>query len=317
MFKIDLGPVIDAHPKRIILQLPEGLKTSAAGLTRQLQDAGIEALLLADPCYGACDLPEYEAEAFGADTIVHLGHSLLPLKTKTKTIFIHVKDDSDPLPLVKKALPKIKKSVALVSTPQHIHTLPKIKKFLESNSKSPIIPKHGPRSTLDGQILGCDFPKTGCDQYLYIGSGTFHPLGLAVSTNKPVLIIDPLLKEIKDTDPLKKKWLQRRAAALDKARNASTFGILVSTKPGQTRLKLAERLKSKLESNKKEAFLIIADELSPQNLLGIKVDCMISTACPRLMDDSSNYHAPVLSPPELEILLGNLAWENYTFDTFL
>jgi 2-(3-amino-3-carboxypropyl)histidine synthase len=38
-------------------------------------------------------------------------------------------------------------------------------------------------------------------------------------------------------------------------------------------------------------------------LLGIKVDCLVNTACPRITyDDQINYTKPILSPSEVDLL---------------
>lgn len=93
---------------------------------------------------------------------------------------------------------------------------------------------------------------------------------------------------------------EKQKARITKAHAAETFGILVSTKDGQYRLKKAEELKSKIEAKGKKAYLFVGDELSPNNLLPFKVDCWINTACPRITDDEHN--KPVLNLGEIEYL---------------
>src|SRR3989338_1373068 len=61
--------------KKVLLQLPEGLKTRATQIMNELQKNGIESILSADPVYGACDIPVNEARQFSCEAIVHMGHN--------------------------------------------------------------------------------------------------------------------------------------------------------------------------------------------------------------------------------------------------
>jgi len=63
--------------KRVLLQLPEGLKPEGPRLAKIIQKTGALPIISADPCYGACDLAINEAESLGVDLIVHFGHSKL------------------------------------------------------------------------------------------------------------------------------------------------------------------------------------------------------------------------------------------------
>ena len=111
--------------------------------------------------------------------------------------------------------------------------------------------------------------------------------------------------------------MRQRFAAIELARNANVFGILVSTKKGQTRLELAAYAKKLLESKNKKAYMLCGREQCPNNLIGLKVDAFVNTACPRLaLDDSLGFNKPILSVPELEILLETRNWEKYKIDSF-
>ena len=61
------------------------------------------------------------------------------------------------------------------------------------------------------------------------------------------------------------------------------------------------------------------DHFSPISLQGFRdVDCFVSTSCPRIaIDDYLQYKIPVLTPIELEIVLGKRKWEEYQFDQIL
>ncbi len=61
--------------KRVLLQLPEGLKPEAPKLAKIIEKCGAVAIISADPCYGACDIAVGEAEGLGVDLIVHFGHA--------------------------------------------------------------------------------------------------------------------------------------------------------------------------------------------------------------------------------------------------
>ena len=63
--------------KRVLIQLPEGLKPEAPHIAKAVEKAGALPIISADPCYGACDLAEAEAESLNADLIIHYGHSKL------------------------------------------------------------------------------------------------------------------------------------------------------------------------------------------------------------------------------------------------
>ena len=50
-------------------------------------------------------------------------------------------------------------------------------------------------------------------------------------------------------------------------------------------------------------------------LQGYRVDAWVNTACPRIaIEDGIRYDKPMLTPPELEVVLGLRKWEGYRFD---
>src|SRR5271157_3458992 len=74
--------------KRVLLQLPEGLKPDGPRLAETVVKAGALPIISADPCYGACDLAIDEAESLGVDLILHFGHSKLLSHEQVPTIYI-------------------------------------------------------------------------------------------------------------------------------------------------------------------------------------------------------------------------------------
>jgi 2-(3-amino-3-carboxypropyl)histidine synthase len=276
--------------KRVLLQVPEGLKTKALEIAEGIQKHGIGVIISADTCYGACDLPDYEAEKLGVDLIVHIGHNKFYKDFTTKVPVLYY-----PWKLVYKInwklfdVKKIKEErIGLVTTIQHLDLLPDFEKLLKSRGKGVVI---------GGQILGCwtrnaDKIAEDVDAFLFIGTGVFH----ASALNKKTYIFDLEKQQIKEAEPYEKKLY----ANIFNARNAKTFGIIVSSKPGQLDLKKAEEVKKTLEQRHKKAFILIMDEINDTKLLGIRADAFINTACPRIAENK--FSKPVINARDVEKL---------------
>jgi 2-(3-amino-3-carboxypropyl)histidine synthase len=278
-----------------ILQVPDGMKRKALKIADDLGDVLIDC----ESCFGACDLAIQEAKVLGCDKIVHYGHSKV-IDTDIPVEYIELRQDYDPLPLLKRQSIKENK-IGLVSTLQFLDSLEKARKYLEEKGKAV---KIGKGKFNAGQILGCDVSaaksvEKDVEAFLYIGSGNFHPLGLAMQTEKPVYFLDIEKGEIAVVD--KEKFLKQRYAAIALAKDAKTFGILVSVKLGQLNLKLAKEIKKKLEAKGKKAYILIFNEIKPEKLVGLELDCYINTACPRIaIDNRTDFKKPILNPDEIE-----------------
>lgn len=304
------------------LQLPEGLKDSATKIADEIRDkANCDVIISADPCYGACDIADGAMKRVGADVLFHFGHSPIFDKSAVPVEYVAIQYDSDPVPLIKKNLKKFSKRVGLVTTVQHVHALESVKKVMEKEGFEVKIGKKGGRIKHRGQVLGCSFGSAvsvanEVDNFIYIGSGNFHPLGVALATGKKTFAVDPLLREIRDIEPLKEKILRQRHAKIAKAKEGGKFGIIIGEKRGQMRKRLALKLKNLLEGKGKKAYLLYLAEITPDALLPFrKLDAFVNTACPRVsVDDAAKFKRPLLTPVELEIVLGKREWGDYQLD---
>jgi len=303
--------------KTIGLQFPVGLRPRAVELAAELEKrAGVTCLISADPTFGACDVPEMPV-----DLIVHLAHAPMP-HLRYKDVFFY--DMPTPLPeswsFLEAALPLLKTRVGIITTTQHREWVPHIVERLKAKGFEPVVSEPDRRVAYAAQVLGCDyFTATNVadrvDGYLYVGTGDFHPLGVAIILDKPVVIADPSTGEARTLDEVKDRVLRQRWAAIVRAQDARTFGIIVSRKVGQDRSGLAAALKAKLEATGRAAYIFHMDLVAPELLEGYKVDAWVSTACPRIaIEDSLRYKRPMLTPQELEIVLGERAWKDYAFD---
>lgn len=280
-----------------LLQIPDGLKRKVLKIADELGDVLIDC----ESCYGACDIAINEAKVLGCDEIIHLGHSKL-VESDIPVEYMEIRENFDIKPLLKKLDIKEKK-IGLVANIQFIDSLKNVKEFLENKGKTV---KIGKGKFNPGQILGCDISSAkeiekDVDAFLYIGSGHFHPLGLALQTEKPVYSLNLEKNELENLKQLKEKFLRQRYATIAQVKDAKTFGIIVSVKPGQLRLEIAKKIKKKLEGKGKKAYILVFNEIKPEKLEGLELDCYINTACPRIaIENRTEFKKPILNVDEIE-----------------
>jgi len=309
--------------RTIALQMPEGLKVHAQAVARELEGrTGASFLIVGDPCYGACDYTVRFRDY--ADALVQFGHADIPsMPHDDHVLFVEIFVDLDITGLLQRALPKLGARIGLLTTVQHIGMLPRVREWLERQGREVLIGRGDSRVRFEGQVLGCNItsvePIMGqVDQFLYIGSGNFHPLSVAIESDKPVLVLDPLMNEVREIGELKDRILRQRFAAITRASEARSFLVLVSTKVGQTRMDLARELKRKAEAHGRSAEIVLLEEFHPDRLLPYQADAYVSTACPRIaIDDYLRYSRPILTPLEMEIVLGEKQWSEYRMDMIL
>jgi 2-(3-amino-3-carboxypropyl)histidine synthase len=319
-FDFDLERVLkiikDRNCKKIGLQFPEGLKRQAVDIAREIEEkTRASAIISGNPSFGACDIDTILAGK--VDVLFHFGHA--GMGEHDNVVFIEARSNIDVLPAVKTALPLLKAGrIGIITTVQHVHKLEEISGFLRENGKETVVGRGDLRVRYPGQVIGCNFTaaRIDCGEYLYVGSGVFHPVGAAIATGKRVIAADPYLNKAVEVNP--EKFLRKRGGYIAKSMNAKAFGIIVSTKSGQNRMKLAQQLAETAKKHGIEAFIIMMDLVTPEQLLSFKVDAYVNTACPRItIDDAERFHVPVLTPQEFEIVLGERKWEALEMDEIL
>lgn len=303
--------------KRVLLQLPEGLKKEAPRLSNILQEKTQATILVSgEPSWGACDLSVDEAKRLNIDLIVHFGHAPFH-HPDIPVLYIETHYEKDIKKIVTTYLATYSKykTVGLVASVQHVHQLPMIKKILEQQGMKVIIPEGKGRAFHQGQILGCEYtgPKgieKDIEAYLTIANG-FHALGLLLSTEKPVILINPATDEIQDLTPQRAKYILQRDMYIEQARKAQSFGIIISTKSGQINTVMAEQLKNKIIAHNKEATIITLEEVRPNELNNFStIDVFVTTACPRLaIEDTPRFSKPIITIKELLVALDELSFE--------
>ena len=302
---------------RILLQFPEGLKQEALTHAARLSSQGHEVFLSAAACYGACDLALDEARAIKAKKLIHFGHAEF-LKAKVPGLKIEyvpyfaMLDWKKTGAMLEKAASLLHaggaKRLSLVFPVQHQKNAVIVKQRLEDAGFSVAIGKGGAHVRYAGQVLGCDGTAAfagkarDADAIVYFGGGKFHPTG--IPSGKPVLCADPHLQDAYwITDEIVRQE-KRRNGSLLAASQARTFGILLSTKPGQLNVAGAQLAKKLLEKKGKRAEILAANEFSPLALANfLAFDAYINTACPRISDDREAYGKPVVNIADIRRLL--------------
>jgi 2-(3-amino-3-carboxypropyl)histidine synthase len=291
--------------KRIMVQIPEGLKTRALEIGDFLESKGFDAVLSVEPCFGACDLRDHEAAMLGCDSLLHIGHTDFGLTSKVPVVYEEWPSDFDPVIVLREHTREMDryKNVGLLATAQHLASLGKVRKFLERDGKTVLVGKGS--KVEEGQVLGCNYSSAnivekGADCFIFIGSGNFHLTGLAKRTGKTIFFVDADNGKFSRFSIDVKKEELKRQLRIEKARHLHNFGIYVSTKPGQTDMSAAVKAKLHLEKRGKKAIIISADMLTAEKIMGIGIEALVNTACPRIYEDQKMLRIPVLNPREVK-----------------
>jgi 2-(3-amino-3-carboxypropyl)histidine synthase len=286
---------VKPKPKKVLIQLPEGIKQNSFDLLKIFQDLKIEAVFSGETCWGGCSVGVEEAKGVGADTIVHFGHSEF-MKVKFPVKYIEVKDELNLEPILQKSLEKLKnfKKIGLSCSVQHIQDLDKIVKFYKDNNKQVILSEKLGKVNYPGQILGCQYSGLKAIQkkveiFVILGN-EFHATGALMTLEKPVILLDVYNDKIQDFPGLKEKII----------------------KPGQ-KFGSEKQLIEKLKKIKKDFIVISMNELTNEKLRNFyDVECFIELACPRIaLDDVEQFEKPLLTFKEALVGLGEKSWEEF------
>jgi len=195
------------------------------------------------------------------------------------------------------------KNIGLVTTVQFLDFVDEIKQFLENKGKIVFIDKI--KQKYEGQLLGCDIGgaekiKDIVDAFLYIGTGMFHPLGIALNIDKDIFCYDPINAIMSKIDNEKVEiYNKKKRGAYLKFLESKEIGILVSIKPGQNNFRKAVELKKQLRG--KNCYIFVFDTLDFNQIENFPfIACWINTACNRLLDDYDKFQKPLIDLSDLE-----------------
>lgn len=303
-------------PKRVLVQLPEGVKQNSFELLKFFKELNIEVIFSGETCWGGCSVAVEEAKAVKADLIVHFGHSEF-MKVDFPVIYIPIKDELNLEPLLKKSLSELKafRNIGLSCSVQHIHDLKNIVEFYKKSGKKVVVSKKKGNVSSEGQVLGCQYfglkeieDKVEC--FVVVGNN-FHSMGAALAVDKPVFLIDVYNNEVKSMKGVKDKILRQRILSVEKFKEAKKIGIIVGVKQGQ-QFGSYKILIDKFTKLGKEVVVLTINEFSPDKLINFyNVDAFVELACPRIAtDDFARYRKPIITFKEALVVLGEKSWDD-------
>ncbi len=300
--------------EKVILQLPEGMKIYALDIAKELRE--FKVCISSNPCYGACDV-----EVYPNSLTIQFGHAEIPnISYPDNIIFVEAFRNDSFEKVVDLFIRSVKcKKIGIVTSVQYIKSLNAVRDILKKRGFDVFIGEGDGRIKYPGQILGCNFSTARSvahlvDCFAFLGTGKFHALGVKIVTGKPVYVLNPHSNTIESVEEEANRFLRQRFGAIVMAEKANKFGIIVGTKIGQRRERLAFALKDMIESSGGEAYIFYANNIHPENFY-YNVDIFVNTSCPRITyDDYMRFPKPIISPIELEIALKIKKWEQYHFD---
>ena len=195
------------------------------------------------------------------------------------------------------------KNIGLATTVQFLDFIDEIKQYLQNNGISVYVDKI--RQKYEAQLLGCDIGsaekvKDKVDAFLYVGTGIFHPLGIALNIDKEVFCYDPISAVLTKIDRKEvERYNKKRKIAYLKFLEATEIGILVSLKPGQNNFRKAAELKKQLKD--KNCCIFVSDSLDFNQIENFPfIQCWVNTACNRILDDYSKFPKPLVDLSDIE-----------------
>ena len=212
-------------PRVVAFSAPDGLLRQTEELVSSVQGKyGIEAYLIADPCWGTCDTTDEDAGRLGADIAFNIGHTVSIARMGKRTVLIDAYDDISFDEVLRKSIPTLRAftKVGLATSSQHLPSLEHARSFLELN-QIPALLGHGKGQLNDGQVFGCEFYsafgiKNEVDAFVFLGQSRFHALGVALSTGRPTFMLDPYLTEVVDISELARKSAKKAVLSVYKVK---------------------------------------------------------------------------------------------------
>jgi diphthamide biosynthesis protein 2 len=306
--------------------------------------------ILGDTTFGSCCPDEVSANHLDADVLVHFGHACLSPTMSLPVLYSFGISEIDVSACVEAVLEQAKLSgthkILLLFQVQYHHAMQELQIALCEKGNllvvSGVIPSHDVHRHNDGdaepsddheafiKIGGLDLPADlDISQFtaLYIGDPALSKQYVnimlrftSMSTTSPSAIWtfrpnDSTLNTLLPTDI--QRQLNRRFFLTQKARDATTFGILVGTLSQRHFASAVASLQTLIHNANRSCYTFAVGKINGAKLANFgEIDCYVLVACSEtsLLDFERDLHVPVITPLELDVALGNKEWGDYTLD---
>ena len=314
------------NAKTVALQMPEGLLLYACTIADILERfAGAEAVIMGDVTYGACCVDDLSAAALGCELLVHYGHScLVPIdRMATDVLYVFVEIDIDTPHLVDTIRHNFTDSelrIAVCGTVQFQGAMHAARAALSEHYAEVALPQCKPLSA--GEVLGCTAPLLAghYDLCVFVADGRFHPEAVMIANpTVPLYRYDPYSKAITRERYEHAKMHGLRRTAIDAARGATRWGLVLGTLGRQGNPDVLSHLQALLEAKGCSTITVLLSEVFPAKLACLsEVEAWVQVCCPRLsLDWGHAFGAPLLTPYELEVCLGCRGYaKTYPMDNY-
>ncbi|MEM0157985.1 MAG: diphthamide biosynthesis enzyme Dph2 [Thermoplasmataceae archaeon] len=308
--------------KTILLQLPDGLKPDVFGLFKEISSE-FNVIVSSDPFYGACDIGTPEVYN-RVDAIIQVGHSEMPNIRYPRPVFFVEARIGQEIDIPRESLLPLKESgfrrIGLLCSIQYIDLMKKVATMLPEMGMEPVIGRQDARMKYPGQVIGCNFSAAHSvahevDCFIVVSTGKFHGIGVQLATDKPVFILDMNTRRLVPMKDETDTFLRKRYARISRALSARKICVVVDTKIGQFRIRLAKLILSQLHGLGIEGILCYANDIRPSDYENMRCDAVVFTGCPRVsIDDEEKFKMPILTPVEFQILFGFKKAGRYIMD---
>ncbi len=302
-----LAELASAGAKRVLLQLPEGLKRYYPAVADYVKARlGSEVHLDAGPVYGSC----LAGEPGGYDLVIHVGHDPYPLYAPrgARVVFLDLEyvgvDPEEFSSAVGEYLGSIgAERVAVVTTNQHKRLSRVLRERLRNRGLDVVF---GPAT-----VFGCYAPPglgaAGADAVVVVAGGRFHAIGVGMLVRGSAVVrADPYTRTVGEISREVARFTSVRLKRMSDALEARSWGIVVGVL-GQYRPRIVERLERAIGERGFRYYLYSAPVLDAgvlRNIDSPEVDAYVVTSCPRIaVDDLSDFEKPVLTPAEALVVL--------------
>lgn len=318
--------ILDNGFERVALQFPDEHLNYSIQVISKLKESLPECtfFILADTSYGSCCVDTVAAEHYNADAIIHYGHSCLSQVEKIPTLLVF---DKSPLDIHKiySHIEKISHKLIVLYDVSYHHLFNDLKNIFKNNPNVFIskLVLHDDKDSNLKILFSRELPidlKNSSDSYyfFYIGNKTSLKNCFLFYFNKNRFyqydsdVCEEVLFNKTNRELMKRYYL------IEKAKDASIFGILIGTMSVAKYKDAINHVAKILQKAQRRYYSFLIGKLNCPKLNNfMEVDTYVLVACnENSLIDSKELHKPIINVYELEMAFNcaRLWGEEYVVD---